>query len=81
MDIPSEVYDSSDIPWKYKQCKVVCSNLLSSLIAHIPLVMCLYYWHDNNHYKGVWEGGSMGSGAGPAGQVLAGPLFCLINYS
>ena len=23
----------------------------------------------------------MGGGAGPAGQVLAGPLFCLINYS
>ena len=22
----------------------------------------------------------MGGGAGPAGQVLAGPLFCLINY-
>ena len=23
----------------------------------------------------------MGGGAGPAGQVLAGPLFCLIDYS
>ena len=23
----------------------------------------------------------MGGGAGPAGQVLAGPLFCPINYS